>query len=330
MLTKLEQRLFKEAVLAFSSGDPGDEARVAALPWYWLDAIDDQEVSDRAMAQLYQDDRLCLPASPCLLARRDDSLDRVAAVECIMCPTPPAGARFEGHMKRTVGNGGLAGKWLTSVYSVGAHASMHEASNKVVVLPFAQVFIHVRYPTREFMLGVWANIRQASLPARGSSIWISLILYPGREDQAHLRTACDGWFLPLCVPCHYRATSAFVDGFGRPSFRRKTRGKRIFGVIHWNRLHSITSAATERTGDREPGWRRQHWRNLWYLAGIDRRTLPTSPAEKMRIIQEYAVPRTVVRRTWVGPRAGVSEGMPWELDESEGRGDNGPDDEAED
>lgn len=146
-------------------------------------------------------------------------------------------------------------------------------------------------------------------------IWVAKEMGLPNQDQMGLASDVLGYLANIVVPCHYFVKSEFEDGFGTRAQRRVTRGKPIFSVISYDRLHRTFLDADDnyQGGTVEPHFRRGHIRHHWKKAGINRHALPESPIERMKIVHQKHVERSYVSPMWVGKNVFSIDGVTHEI-----------------
>jgi len=137
----------------------------------------------------------------------------------------------------------------------------------------------------------------------------------GRElDQAgapawELLTA----FANIATPCGYRVWLRNENGFGNKAQRKLTGRKPILADVRYDRIYR-TCEALGMIKEKRPHPRSGHLRFLWAKAGVDRRTLPDDPGERLRIRARRNVQPVYVRACWVGPDDWYDDGTYYEID----------------
>jgi hypothetical protein len=158
----------------------------------------------------------------------------------------------------------------------------------------------------------WVVYDLLAAAAHGDDIWDKNFVPPKEiRDEVTGMTLIRA-FCNLVVPCHYYVKTTFPEGFGPKKFARAIRGKPMFSMISFDRLHAI---CPETQGmQREAHWRRGHYRYLWKRAGLNRFALPDSPAQRFELVRRFKVDRVYIQPTWIGPRSFVVDGVQYEID----------------
>lgn len=100
-------------------------------------------------------------------------------------------------------------------------------------------------------------------------------------------------------PCGYRFSINLREGVGRPSIKKKTKGKSITFFTTVNRIY--TDFGLTRDGDeKSPHYRRPHIRHLWKAGGLNRLEVPTDPIERLNLIVKHNIERVWVKESYPG------------------------------
>lgn len=102
------------------------------------------------------------------------------------------------------------------------------------------------------------------------------------------------------APCHYKVGVTMRGTFGTKGCRKAFAGKRITAYIPYERLYGM--AGSNPAYKVSPHRVRQHYKNQWKAAGIDRFQLPDDPAERVAIATANKVKKVLCPAHWTGPR----------------------------
>ncbi len=205
-------------------------------------------------------------------------------------------------------------KHLTLVHREGTfHCPMTEEylANKAEQLPYATD------AQKEKLKNYWKAINAPTF----EGIWVAKDMGLPNQDQMGLASDVLGFLANIVVPCHYFVKSQFEEGFGTKAQRRVTRGKPIFSVISYDRLHRTflqNDDDDDYQGDTvEPHFRRGHVRHHWKKAGLNRQYLPISPIDRMKLVYKRHVERSYIPPTWIGEKVFSIDGVTHEIMTSE-------------
>lgn len=108
-------------------------------------------------------------------------------------------------------------------------------------------------------------------------------------------------FARLVSPCGYLLRSSIHEPYGPPVIRDDLWRQPFYTLINWDRLYRESEGACGTRAPPRPHDRHGHVRRLWKKAGIDRRTLPPSAAERLRLSEARKVPLVYVKECKVRP-----------------------------
>lgn len=164
---------------------------------------------------------------------------------------------------------------------------------------------------KEKLKDYWRAVNTATF----EGIWIAKEMGLPNQDQMGLASDVLGYLANIVVPCHYFVKSEFEEGFGTKTQRRHTRGKPIFSVISYDRLHRTLLKEDEdyQGGTVEAHFRRGHIRHHWKRAGLNRHALPESPMERMKLVHKHHVERSYIPPMWVGENVFSINGVTHEI-----------------
>lgn len=179
----------------------------------------------------------------------------------------------------------------------------------------AEQFPYATDVQREKLKSYWKAVNAPSF----EGIWIAKEMGLPNQDQMGLASDVLGYLANIVVPCHYFVKSEFEEGFGTKAQRRVTRGKPIFSIISYDRLHRtfLKDDDDYQGGTVEPHFRRGHVRHHWKKAGLNRHALPISPLERMKLVYKHHVERSYVPPTWIGENVFSIDGVTHEILTSE-------------
>lgn len=130
----------------------------------------------------------------------------------------------------------------------------------------------------------------------------------------HLKIHPLALFYALAVPTQY-IVDARLPEFGPGPFRRRFRNKPICMHLKFERLYRLYEMAhsDEERPPVEPHGRHGHIRHYWRAAGVDKRVLPASPKERLRLVQTKRVRRQYIHPTWIGETKWTFDGVQLEV-----------------
>lgn len=106
----------------------------------------------------------------------------------------------------------------------------------------------------------------------------------------------------LATACGYRITARMQNGYGKPSLKKRTKGREWLMLVPFERIYNETIPEDGETVPRRPHEKRGHYRYLWKLAGLNRLALPAELYKRMTLAFQHNVRRVYVNPCWVGPR----------------------------